>query len=298
MKCLYEEETDMRYTLENENLKVEIDSFGAEIKSVKRKSDNFEYMWCGDKKYWGRTSPVLFPFVGAPKNKEYRYDGKTYTMGQHGFARDMEFTLVKHNDDTLVMRLESDENTKEKYPFDFALELEYHLIDNEIKEVYRVINKDNVMMHFSIGGHPAFVTPENDASMAGCKIRFDADRITYHLIGDYQLMARDEYELPLINHEYTIQEDSFEKDAFIIEGSQAGTVSLVKNEKPFVTVKFDTPVFGLWSCKSKNVPFVCIEPWYGRTDAIDFTGELKDREYSNHLDAGEVFEKSFSILFY
>ena len=298
MKCLYEEETDMRYTLENENLKVEIDSFGAEIKSVKRKSDNFEYMWCGDKKYWGRTSPVLFPFVGAPKNKEYRYDGKTYTMGQHGFARDMEFTLVKHNDDTLVMRLESDENTKEKYPFDFALELEYHLIDNEIKEVYRVINKDNVMMHFSIGGHPAFVTPENDASMAGCKIRFDADRITYHLIGDYQLMARDEYELPLINHEYTIQEDSFEKDAFIIEGSQAGTVRLVKNDKPFVTVKFDTPVFGLWSCKSKNVPFVCIEPWYGRTDAIDFTGELKDREYSNHLDAGEVFEKSFSILFY
>ena len=288
----------MRYTLENENLKVEIDSFGAEIKSVKRKSDNFEYMWCGDKKYWGRTSPVLFPFVGAPKNKEYRYDGKTYMMGQHGFARDMEFTLVKHNDGMLVMRLESDENTKEKYPFDFALELEYHLIDNEIKEVYRVINKDNVMMHFSIGGHPAFVTPENDASMAGCKIRFDADRITYHLIGDYQLMARDEYELPLINHEYTIQEDSFEKDAFIIEGGQAGTVSLVKNEKPFVTVKFDTPVFGLWSCKSKNVPFVCIEPWYGRTDAIDFTGELKDREYSNHIDAGEVFEKSFSIFFY
>ena len=219
-------------------------------------------------------------------------------MGQHGFARDMEFTLVKHTDDMLVMRLESDENTKEKYPFNFALELEYHLIDNEIKEVYRVINKDNVMMHFSIGGHPAFVTPENDASMTGCKIRFDADRITYHLIGDYQLMAREEYELPLINHEYTIQEDSFEKDAFIIEGGQAGTVSLVKNEKPFVTVKFDTPVFGLWSCKSKNVPFVCIEPWYGRTDAIDFTGELKDREYSNHLDAGEVFEKSFSIFFY
>ena len=176
----------MRYTFENENLKVEIDSFGAESKSVKRKSDNFEYMWCGDKKYWDRTSPVLFPFVGAPKNKEYRYDGKTYTMGQHGFARDMEFTLVNHTDDMLVMRLESDENTKEKYPFDFALELEYHLIDNEIKEVYRVINKDNVMMHFSIGGHPAFVTPENDASMAGCKIRFDADRITYHLIGDYQ----------------------------------------------------------------------------------------------------------------
>ena len=260
------------YVLENNILKVTVDSKGCEIRDVLCKTDNTHRMWNANPEGWKRVAPVLFPL--------------------------MEFTLVKHNDDTLVMRLESDENTKEKYPFDFALELEYHLIDNEIKEVYRVINKDNVMMHFSIGGHPAFVTPENDASMAGCKIRFDADRITYHLIGDYQLMARDEYELPLINHEYTIQEDSFEKDAFIIEGSQAGTVSLVKNEKPFVTVKFDTPVFGLWSCKSKNVPFVCIEPWYGRTDAIDFTGELKDREYSNHLDAGEVFEKSFLILFY
>lgn len=69
MKCLYEEETDMRYTLENENLKVEIDSFGAEIKSVKRKSDNFEYMWCGDKKYWGRTSPVLFRLSVRRKTK-------------------------------------------------------------------------------------------------------------------------------------------------------------------------------------------------------------------------------------
>ena len=268
------------------------------LRDVLCKTDNTHRMWNANPEGWKRVAPVLFPLIGKYKDNQSIYNGKVYEMGQHGFARDMEFTLVKHNDDMLVMRLESDENTKEKYPFDFALELEYHLIDNEIKEVYRVINKDNEMMHFSIGGHPAFVTPENDASMAGCKIRFDADRITYHLIGDYQLMARDEYELPLINHEYTIQEDSFEKDAFIIEGSQAGTVSLVKNEKPFVTVKFDTPVFGLWSCKSKNVPFVCIEPWYGRTDAIDFTGELKDREYSNHLDAGEVFEKSFSILFY
>lgn len=206
------------YVLENNILKVTVDSKGCEIRDVICKTDNTHRMWNANPEGWKRVAPVLFPLIGKYKDNQSIYNGKVYEMGQHGFARDMEFTLVKHNDDMLVMRLESDENTKEKYPFDFALELEYHLIDNEIKEVYRVINKDNVMMHFSIGGHPAFVTPENDASMAGCKIRFDADRIIYHLIGDYQLMARDEYELPLINHEYTIQEDSFEKDAFIIEG--------------------------------------------------------------------------------
>ena len=87
----------MRYVLENDTLRVEIDSFGAELKSVKRKSDGKEYMWYADKKYWGRTSPVLFPFVGNCRNKEYRYGGKTYAIGQHGFARDMEHTMESQN---------------------------------------------------------------------------------------------------------------------------------------------------------------------------------------------------------
>ena len=101
----------MRYTLKNEMLVVEIDSFGAELKSVKRKSDDFEYMWQGDPKYWGRTSPVLFPFVGVPKDKEYRYAGKTYAMGQHGFARDMEFETETVEEAKIWFVLTSGEET-------------------------------------------------------------------------------------------------------------------------------------------------------------------------------------------
>lgn len=53
----------MRYILENETLKVEVESFGAELKSVYSKAEDKEYMWYADSKYWGRTSPVLFPLV-------------------------------------------------------------------------------------------------------------------------------------------------------------------------------------------------------------------------------------------
>ena len=49
----------MRYVLENDTLRVEIDSFGAELKSVKRKSDDKEYMWYADKKYWGEPPCVV-----------------------------------------------------------------------------------------------------------------------------------------------------------------------------------------------------------------------------------------------
>ena len=148
----------MRYILENDTLRVEIESFGAEIKSVKRKADGREYMWCGDPEYWGRTSPVLFPFVGAPKNKEYRYEGRTYPMGQHGFARDMEFALEAQS---IWFVLSSTEETYAKYPFRFRLHIGYMLDENEVSVHWKVDNTDEKPMYFSIGAHPAFLCPIN-----------------------------------------------------------------------------------------------------------------------------------------
>jgi len=283
------------YILENDTLRVTVASKGCEIRDVLHKKDNTHRMWNANPECWKRVAPVLFPLIGRYVDNKSIYNGKVYEMGQHGFARDMEFELVEKTDESLIMRLSADESTKVKFPFNFILEIEYHITGSEIKEIYRVINNDNKTMYFSIGGHPAFIAPDGDDSMAGYRIRFNTNRITYHLLSEDGLMEAEEYELPLINNEYEIAKDSFDKDALIIEGGQAGEVSLVKDGKTFVTVRFDSPVFGLWSCKAKNVPFVCIEPWYGRTDAASFTGNLEEREYSNHIAAGEVFEKSFTI---
>ena len=109
----------MRYFLENDCLKVEIESFGAEIKSVIRKENMREYLWYGNPRFWGRTSPVLFPFVGSLKDKKYSYQGKEYPMGQHGFARDMEFELVSKEEREIWFCLRSNEETLAKYPFAF-----------------------------------------------------------------------------------------------------------------------------------------------------------------------------------
>ena len=138
----------MRYILENDILRAEIDSFGAELKSVKRKSDEKEYMWYGDKKYWGRTSPVLFPFVGSCNGKEYRYGGKTYPIGQHGFARDMEFTLESQNADSIWFALAANEETLAKYSFAFVLKIGYQLVENELKVLWKVENTDQKTMYF------------------------------------------------------------------------------------------------------------------------------------------------------
>lgn len=58
----------MLYTLQNTDIICEIDTHGAELKSIKEKKTGREYLWNGDVKYWNRTSPVLFSFVGAVKD--------------------------------------------------------------------------------------------------------------------------------------------------------------------------------------------------------------------------------------
>ena len=69
-----------------------------------------------------RHSPVLFPIVGSLWNNEYRHNGKTYKLSQHGFARDQEFKLIKETDTELRFQLQDNENTLQLYPFPFCLE--------------------------------------------------------------------------------------------------------------------------------------------------------------------------------
>ena len=130
--------------------------------------------------------------------------------------------------------------------------------------------------------------------------KFDTDKdLTYGLIaGDGQgLMGTDEDVLPVSPDGYAqITEHLFDRDALIIENKQASVVSLcTPDKKPYLTVSFDAPLFGLWSPAGKGAPFICIEPWYGRCDRTTFAGSLEQREYGNTLKAGEVFRKEYMI---
>ena len=287
------------YVIENDVLKVTVNSKGCELSSVVRKSDNNEYMWDAKPDIWKRHAPVLFPVVGKYKNDSVKYEGKDYHLTQHGFARDMEFTLVSKESDEIVMKLEENEDTLTKYPFKFRLECGFKLEENSIKVSWKVVNTNDKEMYFSIGGHPAFVRPAGKGSLAGAEISFDTSEksVNYKLLNADGLVEDKVYELPLTDGRAVLTEEMFNNDALIFENSQSGRVSLSDEGKTFVTVEFDAPVFGVWAPVNKKVPFVCIEPWYGRADGADFNGELKNREWGNTLEAAETFDKSYKIIF-
>lgn len=147
---------EMNYEIKNEYIKAKIKSFGAELNSLQKIDDSLEYIWQGDKEFWARHSPILFPIVGRLKNDSYFYKNQKYNMSQHGFARDKEFEIVEKKDDFIEFKLSSDEKTLKIYPFSFELYLSYKLERNSLIVSYKVINKSDEKMLFSIGAHPAF----------------------------------------------------------------------------------------------------------------------------------------------
>lgn len=292
----------MRYVLENDTLRAEIDSLGAELKSVVNKATGQEYMWQGDPKYWERTSPILFPFVGRLKNDSFLHGGVTYPMQQHGFARDMEHNLVSKNDNTIWFKLVTNDETLRCFPFSFSLHIGYELKGNELKVMWEVRNNSrDKHMHFAIGAHPAFNCPiHGENSKEGYKLYFEGvDEIHHH--GNSRetgLSLKEDLVLPLENNRAVITKEFFDRCTYIVEGNQTKAVGLEDPQgNRIVTVLFDMPLFGLWSPEEKNAPFVCIEPWCGRCDSEDFEGTLKAREYDNVLEAGEKFNTSYTIRF-
>lgn len=286
------------YCLRNAQIEMCVDTFGAELKSLKKAATGTEYMWDARPEYWKRISPVLFPIVGSLNNGCYRCDGREYPMSQHGFARDMEFGLRRQTETELVFVLRATEETKVKYPFDFELELGYRLDKNNLIVSWKVTNRDSREMYFSIGGHPAFLCPMGgNGAQTDCKLLFDTDdKLIASIIGDGGTLSTRAKEYTLKDGMMDITADLFDEDALIIENSQAHKVSLCDGEgQPYLTVSFDAPLFGLWSPAKKNAPFVCIEPWYGRCDRETFAGELSEREYGNKLAPSEEFYAEYTI---
>ncbi len=290
----------MRYCLENEILKVEVDSLGAELRSVQDKATGTEYMWQADPKYWKRTSPVLFPLVGNYKNKEMIYQGKKYPMSQHGFARDMEFTLESRSQDTLWLSLQDTPDTLAAYPFPFKLSIGYRLEARTVRVLWKVENTGKDTMYFSIGGHPAFNCPLRAGErQEDYYIGFGGvEEVVSTMIGEDGLATNSQLVYMLQEGLLSVTPNLFDNDALVVEGNQTRQVSLfTPDKKPYITVDFDAPLFGVWSQPGMEAPFVCIEPWYGRCDHTEFEGTLEQREWGNTLEAGQAFEASYSIRF-
>ena len=111
------------------------------------------------------------------------------------------------------------------------------------------------------------------------------------------LLTNDKCEITLDNGIMKLDEHSFDGDAYVIENDQVDEIQILDKDGNFhMAVAFTSPLVGVWSPPTKNAPFLCIEPWYGRADKEDFDGDIRDREWNNSLKSGDCFNVDYSIL--
>lgn len=280
------------HTLENDNLLIEISDHGAELCRIYNKLTSKEILWNGDAAFWNRHAPVLFPIVGAVAGGVYRAEGREYHLGQHGFARDMEFDCIAQTDCSITHQLTSSDETKAKYPYDFILTITHTLTEKTVTVNWRVENPANRRLYFSIGGHPAFNTvPGTYLSVPG------HEKLTYIQISKNGTALPEEKQLITPGGRYQIPTDMFDKDVFIFENSQLSLVGLLNPDgTPLVTMHCpDFPYVGIWS--KPGAPFVCLEPWFGRTDDEGYTGDFSQKTGIRELDAKDTFQVSYELCF-
>ena len=284
--------------LSNDTLRVEVSAHGAELQSI-RKGD-VEYLWQGDSRYWGRRSPVLFPIVGSVWESKYRVDGTEYNLGQHGFARDMDFTLVSASETEVRYRLESSEETLAKYPYPFVLEIAYRLHGGCVDVIWEVSNPSDKEMFFQIGAHPAFFYPDYDPDASGRGF-FTFDRtegIECIRIKEKGCVdAQTKWPLEMSEGRLKLEKDTFDAiDTIMIQDSQISRVNMFREDgSPWLSLSFDAPVVGIWSPPGKVAPFICIEPWYGRCDRAGYEDEYRDKDWINRLAPEEKFRSVYTI---
>ncbi len=289
----------MIYSIENEILKISVNTDGAELYSVYSKRTNTEYLWQGDERFWKGRAYNLFPFIGRMVDGVYTYQGKNYTSRTHGLARYFPFQLEKQSENALVFLLNSSKEMQSEYPFAFAFRVSFLLNENTLTTKYEVTNTDDQTLICAFGGHPGFQIPFGKGEFEDYYLEFSQPTLARRqlCVEGRAFMANKTMEYPLVDGvKIPLRHDLFDNDAIILENT-SGCVSIKSDqERKSITVRYpDFPFVGFWHIDKPNAPYVCIEPWSALPAVDGKIVELEGKPHMTHVPSGSTTSKSFVI---
>ena len=264
----------MNITIKNEYAAVTCRTLGAELLSYRTASGK-EYMWQKDPAYWAKTSPVLFPYIGAVPQAVVIH-GKAFDMPRHGFVKDAEFEVTEQDSDHVVLTTGTTPFTSSVFPYDFTFTVTFRLNGPTLCVTYGVENRGSEEMPFLIGGHPAFFCPmEEGAAFTDYILHFaDEDREDVHL-----------------------QYSMFDDDAIFFEDLKERSVKLIHQDSR-KGIQFEFPDYlsvAFWTPSGKDAPFLCIEPWCAGTMEQVSNTNMLEKKYVQYLPAGKAKDYRFSV---
>ena len=273
------------YILTDEDSKAQIEVVPERGGIITRwRIDNQEILCLDEAKYADPAKtvrggiPILFPICGNLPDDKFNYQGQSYKLVQHGFARRIPWKVKEtstNNCASITIGIESNPETLSVYPFQFAVSYTYELRGNSLKIWQTYNNNSDVEMPFSAGFHPYF--------LVGDKQQLDVDIPGSQYTSNVSKKSNIPFEG---NFDY--QKDEIDAAFTSITGQSASFSDRAEQRK--ITLKyselFSTLVF--WTVKGKD--FICVEPWSAPRNGLN-TGEQL-----TILDPGKSCKADFEMI--
>ncbi|MBM9401245.1 aldose 1-epimerase family protein [Gluconacetobacter azotocaptans] len=277
-----------------DRITVRVAAAGAELHSL-RDAAGREHVWPG-LPAWPRHAPVLFPIVGRLADDTAWIDGKPYHLTQHGFARDRMFNWVERTGAGCTLVLTDDEDSRHIFPFRFSLTITYRVDGNVLHVGYTLHNPDDhVVLHASLGTHPAFAWPlRPDVAKEDHILEFAHPEPAPVRRLAKGLLLPDLFPSPIEGRELPLSEDLFAADALILDHPASRQVTFRTPDGQGLTMAWHGfRQLGLWM--KPGTDFLCIEPWYGFASPVGFSGDFVTKPGLLHIAPGQSWTAAWSV---
>ncbi len=273
----------MIYEIKSATLTAKINTLGAELISVVNETGTeFIYqpsdLWIGQAKN-------QFPNVAITKDDIAIMKGKEYPVNQHGFLKLMELEATPIAENEIVFALQSNEETRKWYPYEFTFTIRFCIEGNQMHQTYVVENRDADTMYFGVSCHTGYNTA------AGSYVDLGANDALIEMIRPNRyLMSGEEAPFVMPDGKMSVCPAHLGDGARILRGFQNKQITLV-NPALGSAVEFDFsdfPYLTLWSTDDAS-EFVCMMPWHALPDYLDTNQIFEEKKGNTALPAGEQF---------
>jgi len=291
----------MKIEISNGRLQGTVDTHGGELTafSAPEGEKRTEYIWNGDPKFWTGRNPILFPIVGNLKNGTVHIGETAFHMNRHGFARNMEFTVVHKDDNSVTLELTESPETLSCYPFRFVLRVCHRILENGFSTSFSVKNAGEKPMPFCIGAHTAFNCPLHEGEeFSDYQVVFDEKEHADSILLTPEGLISADGRLPFLDgtDRFTPDYDLLSRiDTIIFDGLKSTGMSLIHKEtKKGVHMDFSGfPMAAFWT--KPGAPYLCLEPWHGCAAAENESGQFEDKPHCIMLAPGETKELAYTV---
>ncbi|WP_017296783.1 hypothetical protein [Nodosilinea nodulosa] len=203
--------------------------------------------------------PILFPICGNLPDNQYSLGGQSYSLKQHGFARDLPWRVTGQEVTeaaSLTLELSSTEATLAQYPFEFKLTFTFKLRGHILELGQRFTNLSAQPMPFSTGLHPYFLVEDKT------QLEFEIPSAEFrnHLTGGVEAFGGS---FDFAQEEIDLAFQGLTAPAATVTDRHLGRRLTLSWSPDYTKLVF-------WTVKGKD--YYCLEPWTAPRNALN-TGE-------------------------